>query len=115
MIAPGTRIGAFYALGRTRAILFGYGAYEGDFAPPEDILGTMGPVGRLGVMVPRLKLDDGTILWGCECWWATEEEVRSLMAGVRLSIVRIETLRNRNRARWERACRDLDLAEEQLS
>jgi hypothetical protein len=22
---------------------------------------------------PRIDLDDGTVVWGCECWWSAEE------------------------------------------
>ena len=114
MIAPGERVGAFYALGRTRAVLFGYGLYEGEFTPPEDIMAAAGPVALLGITLPRLKLDDGTVIWGCECWWGPEAEVKGMLSTVRQSTVRVETLRRRLRARWDRACQELDQAEAQL-
>ena len=28
-----------------------------------------------GALNPRIVLDDGSILWGCECWWEPVEEV----------------------------------------
>jgi len=57
--------------------LFGFGVYEGDFVPEE----VGGPLGVLGEMCremnrgnPRIRLDNGKVIYGCECWWIPEEK-----------------------------------------
>jgi hypothetical protein len=57
--------------------IYGCGVYEGDYIMPTVKNG--GPVGviadmarKLGHKNPRIKLDDGNIVWGCECWWGPE-------------------------------------------
>jgi hypothetical protein len=50
---------------------FGEGVYAGDFVPPEDIGGL-----NLGFPNPRIDLDCGKIVWGCECWWGPIEQMR---------------------------------------
>ncbi len=69
-LLPGDRIGAMsrdriapYAIG-----LFGYGVYEGDF--PHD-----GHDAN-----PRFRLDDGSVVYGTECWWGTEDTIRMICA-----------------------------------
>lgn len=36
----------------------GFGIYEGDQMHP-----------TLGFLNPKIAMDDGRTLWGCECWW----------------------------------------------
>lgn len=75
---PGERVGAILR-GRDGVIeAFGEGVYEGDFVYGDD--GPDDPVGAICEMVlelppeqrpknPRIKLDRGGVVWGCECWW----------------------------------------------
>lgn len=42
--------------------------YEGDHIPPEEI--------GLGFLNPRIKLDNGGTIYGCQCWWASEEHIK---------------------------------------
>jgi hypothetical protein len=76
--------------------LFGYGVYEGDHRNESmldsfvDLAITMAQYNNktkeeikdelvsagLGKN-PRIKLDSGKIVWGCECWWGAEEEFKS--------------------------------------
>lgn len=58
--------------------LYGYGVYEGDYLP--DGAGDGGIptlVKQLGHDNPRIKLDNGQTVWGCECWWGPEAEFKS--------------------------------------
>ena len=45
---------------------FGYGVYNGDL--PCEGLG--------GFSNPNITLDNGKIVWGCECWWSPENNVK---------------------------------------
>lgn len=48
--------------------LIGYGVYDGDFViPAECAMLTSSPNS------PRITLDDGSIVWGFECWWGPEQ------------------------------------------
>ncbi len=66
----------------------GYGVYEGDF-DPDDPTYAPAPVGGVADMAreakrvakyrstnPRIRLDNGKLVWGCECWWGDEEKVK---------------------------------------
>ena len=73
---------------------YGYGVYEGDFEIPcaelgmrqrefdvwidglkaEDIV----PENYV-LKNPRITLDDGRLVWGAQCWWAPEDEVRQIL------------------------------------
>ena len=50
---------------------FGAGVYAGDFKLPKDAAGL-----NFGQTNPRIDLDTGKTVWGCECWWGPEETVK---------------------------------------
>lgn len=63
-IKPGTRVGAIKKSSKKTVHLFGYGVYDGDhphafFDDEPDF----------EIDSPRITLDDGRTVWGCECWW----------------------------------------------
>ena len=85
---PGERVGAM--LGSTDEVIsfLGFGVYEGDH-PPKD----PAPIGFTAEMAseaheeadqpwlnPRIRLDSGSIVWGCECWWGSEEQYKKILA-----------------------------------
>lgn len=70
--AVGTRIGAI--LGTTDDMVVQYlgcGVYQGDHVPPKDIGGF-----NMGLPNPKLQLDNGDVVWGCECWWGGEKGIK---------------------------------------
>lgn len=52
---------------------FGSGTYEGKFPLPEWALGY-----NFGQENPKITLDNGDVVWGCECWWGSEECIKNL-------------------------------------
>lgn len=70
----GTRVGAILSDGDgTQIIQFlGFGTYDGDFVPPKEVGGF-----NLGIPNPRLTLDNGSVVWGCECWWGSETTIQA--------------------------------------
>ena len=75
----GDRVGAIVSLKGDEAVMFGYGVYAGgDEIPPPGIIG---PFNEYGITNPKILLDSGEIVWGCECWWGAEEKIRALVEG----------------------------------
>jgi len=90
----GQRVGAICGARDGVVEFFGYGVYEGDFVPGDDksdpkpvgwvadmreAMATMAETGQSPN--PRIRLDSGEIVWGCECWWGPEEEMRRQLMG----------------------------------
>jgi hypothetical protein len=79
-VKAGDRVGAISSLDNGIAYLFGYGVYDGDFIP-ENAVGFLAEACREhGVKNPRIKLDSGKTVYGCECWWESEEGVKNMLA-----------------------------------
>lgn len=34
-----------------------------------------------GMNNPKIKLDTGEIVWGCQCWWGAESGAQKFIAG----------------------------------
>lgn len=87
----GMRVGAVSHTSEDTIYIFGFGVYEGDHVPPKDAGGF-----NLGIPNPRIKLDDGKIVWGCECWWGDEEALKkSLEKYQKVEFIDIEEARKR--------------------
>lgn len=67
----GSRVGAMQKADEKTVWMYGYGVYEGDKECPS--LG--------GMLNPCIRLDNGKTVWGCECWWGSEEKVKATIAG----------------------------------
>lgn len=80
MAKPGDRVGAISHGKDGILYIFGYGTYEGDFVP-DSAEGWMAEAARsVGTTNPKIVLDSGKTVWGCECWWGAESEVRKQCA-----------------------------------
>jgi len=58
----GERVGAFLGAGDNIIAFLGYGVYQGVEVPPKEIGGL-----NLGFENPKIVLDNGDVVWGCEC------------------------------------------------
>ena len=62
----------------------GYGVYEGDEVPGADAICGLAREMRKNKMVcPKILLDSGSVVWGCECWWGSEDKVKELLANIK--------------------------------
>lgn len=86
MAKIGERVGAILSATEKEVKFLGWGIYEGDFVPPKNI----GLSGAAGIENPRIKLDNGKIVWGCECWWGGVEHVKRHLEGKKIIEVDIE-------------------------
>lgn len=64
----GARVGAIQSADEDTVQLYGYGVYDGEHPPFEDMPGFKNP---------RITLDNGKQVWGMQCWWGSEEQIRN--------------------------------------
>lgn len=76
MSSVGTRVGAILSADQDEVNFLGYGVYEGEFVPDVDIPGFPGLLAEMGIPNPRIRLDSGETVYGCECWWGEEDKIR---------------------------------------
>jgi hypothetical protein len=101
----GERVGALLGVKNKVVDFLGYGVYEGDFDPDDPTYepNAVGLVHDMATMRghflnPRIKLDSGKTVWGCECWWGSEEQMkeeieRYKIAGFSIKDVDIDEIR----------------------
>lgn len=79
---PGSRVFAVRDADDNIVHVYGRGVYEGDF-----------PLACLdGRNNPRIKLDDGSVVWGAQCWWGPEERFESWAKGRAVVTVPVEDI-----------------------
>ncbi len=90
------RAGAVQSLGEGHIELFGYGDYVGDFLPIEAV-GYLAEVAReAGAPSPKIILDNGKAIYGCECWWRDEGKVKKMVAAAKkVTNIDIEAVRRK--------------------
>ena len=67
------RVGALLGYKDGVVELLGYGTFEGNFMLPEEACGF-----NFGQDNLRIRLDNGDVVWGCECWWGEEERFKKM-------------------------------------
>lgn len=94
----GDRVGAVLSASDSEKLIqfLGYGVYEGSEVP----VSAAGWMSRglidAGIPNPKIRLDNGDVVWGCECWWGAEKEVAAWLEKFKdwkIETVRIEEIR----------------------
>lgn len=74
MREKGQRVVAISSADDEEVRIFGYGIYVGDEVPPKGTPGVFGiDLGELLIKNPKIVLDNGGVVWGCQCWWGDAE------------------------------------------
>ncbi len=89
----GTRIGTISHNEGDTFYIFGYGTYVGDEVPETAGGWVADGLREAGVPNPKLVLDNGKVVWGCECWWGPEEQIRKKLEKFTVVEVDIEEAR----------------------
>lgn len=84
----GDRIGAIQSADSKTVYAFGFGTYQGEEIPPDDVPGPFGRLGLLGIPNPKLVMDDGTVVWGCESWWGDVVKVTRMIGERKVEFVK---------------------------
>lgn len=90
----GTRVGAVLSADEKTVLFLGWGTYVGDEVPGPEVAGFMAQLCReMKRPNPKIQLDDGKVVFGCECWWGDEAKVKEMIGGRPLKVVDIDALR----------------------
>jgi len=76
MAQKGERVGAILSADEAGVRFLGWGVYEGDEVPTEEAKGLADMLREAKIPNPKIKLDNGKVVWGCECWWGSEAKVK---------------------------------------
>ena len=82
----GTRVVAVRDAKDEAVYLYGRGKYVGDWQG--------GPTGS--IPNPLIELDSAEVVWGCECWWMSEEEYENKFRKGRPEVIVPAPVRNIN-------------------
>lgn len=75
----GTRVGAVMSSNDEQMDFLGYGTLVEPRVPAEAVGFFADGLRELGRDNPTIQLDSGQVVYGCECWWGPEEEVRKMV------------------------------------
>lgn len=89
------RVGALLSCDNKKALLLGYGVFEGCFIPDENAGGVAELCRASGETNPRIRLDNGKTVWGCECWWGPEEEIKNKIRNLEVINIDIDEFRKK--------------------
>lgn len=96
MSEVGERVGAIISMQDGVVAFAGYGVYSGEEVPPADVSPMLN---EFGVNNPKITLDDGKVVWGCECWWGPEKKMQETIArATKVVVIDIEVLRAQQNA-----------------
>jgi len=80
MTDKNARVGAILSAEDRIVQFLGYGKYVGDEIP-EEAVGFMAEALKTNKITnPKIVLDSGKVVYGCECWWGSEEKVKEELA-----------------------------------
>lgn len=81
IMEKGGRVGAVLGSEEKVVQFLGYGVYEGDFVPAEAVGFMADALRENDITNPKIRLDNGRIVYGCECWWGPEGAVKKRIEG----------------------------------
>ncbi len=90
IVQAGQRVGAICGSTADGGIdFYGYGVYVGEEVLPP---GTQTPFGAVKdddppMKNPKIVLDSGDVVWGCQCWWGSEANVQEMLTDKAVTVV----------------------------
>ncbi len=110
-----SRVGAILSIDNNVVRLLGYGVYEGDFFQEDissyvlseselEFFKSLSPEDKIEyqdkhipsfMKNPRIRLDNGDVVWGRECWWGPEEEIKKRIKNA-AKITNVKLVRDSN-------------------
>ncbi len=90
----GDRVGAILKTTGDTVELIGYGTYVGDEIPHDKVAGIGELLREMEHTNPKIKLDSGQDVFGCECWWGAEATVKASIGDRLIVAVDIDKIRS---------------------
>jgi len=98
MAAKGDRVLAVSHTKDGNVYVFGEGVYVGNEVPGPEAAGLIAEMCRGAERAnPKIKLDCGDVVWGCECWWGELEAAVKRFEGMEIVTIDLEKSRERSR------------------
>lgn len=79
MRVKGDRVGAILSSKNGVVKFIGYGKYVGDTIPKEAVGFMAMALKESKTVNPKIELDSGKVVYGCECWWGSESKVKEIL------------------------------------
>lgn len=89
----GGRVIALQSIKNNVAYSLGGGVFKGYEIPNAVQFPHLRMFSENNIPNPRIDLDSGGVVWGCECWWGSEESVTAQLASKEVVSVTVEQLR----------------------
>lgn len=83
---------------------YGFGVYVGNEVPDGEAEGLAEHLRIGGQPNPKIVLDNGKVVWGCECWWGPEEKFQDSVGHRKVLPVDID-----NERAYQKAMRKAEL------
>ena len=91
------RVGCIISADSEEVKFLGYGEYAGNEVPSAEAVGLCHILRVTGRSSPKIVLDSGEVVYGCECWWVPEDIVKSAFSQRKIVTVSINECRARAR------------------
>ena len=91
----GDRVGAIYSTRFKTIYFYGFGTYAGHEVPPNDLAGMGRMYHELGIENSKILLDSGKTVWGFECWWDSEDRIKTILSTGQVVNVDIDNARGK--------------------
>jgi hypothetical protein len=75
----GTRVGAIFNTDSQKVYFYGYGKYMGTSIPKEAVGLRANILRQEKRKIPKIKLDNGEIVYDCECWFGPKEKIQRIL------------------------------------
>jgi hypothetical protein len=95
MTKIGDRVVAVFESADNIVKIFGEGIYDGDFVPYEAAGNMAKMLSELDMKNPRIRLDNGKIVYGCECWWSSVDKFKEQTKNMTIVQVDIDEMRGK--------------------
>lgn len=97
----GSRVGTILSGDDKEVNLFGYGIYNGYQVPKEAVGFFSDELIEQGIENPEILLDNGKKVYGCECWWGSEEKIKKMIKDKKVNIIDVDEYRRENQRKEE--------------
>lgn len=92
-----TRVGCILESNDKEVKFLGYGKLVGAEIPHDKVVGFGERIRKAKQKNPKIILDSGKDVFGCECWWNDEEVIKKRMKGLIIIDVDIDEVRKEQR------------------